>query len=84
MCVSCLEFFDLPDQILAFKKHLLNEHKIVISELEAIVDPKRYVGYWRCRFNKESVDKIFSRVEVAEGDPLYGTILSHSQITIFF
>lgn len=41
MCLSCLEFFDLPDQIERFNEHLLKEHHIVVEEMELIVDPKR-------------------------------------------
>ncbi|CAI4222738.1 unnamed protein product [Auanema sp. JU1783] len=72
MCVSCLEFFDLPEQLEHFTEHLLIEHKIVVSEMELIVDPKRYIAHWRQRFAKESVDKIFPRVEPKEGDALFG------------
>lgn len=72
MCFSCLEFFDLPDQVANFGEHLLKEHHIVVEEMEHIVDPKRYVEYWRQRFAKESVDKIFPKVVPAEGTPLHG------------
>lgn len=43
MCLSCLQFFDLPDLIDQFSEHLLKEHQIVIEEVNLIVDPKRYV-----------------------------------------
>lgn len=72
MCVSCLEFFDLPEQISGFADHLLKEHKIVVSEMNLIVDPKRYIEHWRQRFAKESIDKIFPRIEPSEGDSYFG------------
>ncbi|KHN82741.1 Zinc finger protein [Toxocara canis] len=72
MCLSCLHFFDLPDQIPSFADHLLTEHHIVVVEMELIVDPKRYVEYWRQRFAKESVDKIFPKVVPEEGSALFG------------
>lgn len=72
MCLSCLQFFDLPEQVDHFEEHLLKEHKIVVSEMGLIVDPKRYVEHWRQRFAKESVDKIFPRVEPKEGDKYFG------------
>ena len=72
MCLSCLQFFDLPDQINDFAEHLLIEHKIVVSEMNLIVDPKRYIEYWRQRFAKESIDKIFPTVEVQQGSPYFG------------
>ncbi|KAJ1345753.1 hypothetical protein KIN20_000358 [Parelaphostrongylus tenuis] len=72
MCLSCLQFFDLPDQMDQFEEHLLKEHKIVVSEMGLIVDPKRYIEHWRQRFAKESVDKIFQRVEPKEGDKFFG------------
>ncbi|VDL79349.1 unnamed protein product [Nippostrongylus brasiliensis] len=72
MCLSCLMFFDLPEQMEDFEEHLLKEHKIVVSEMGLIVDPKRYVEHWRQRFAKESVDQIFQRVEPKEGDKYFG------------
>ncbi|CAJ0954668.1 unnamed protein product, partial [Mesorhabditis belari] len=73
MCLSCLQFFDLPDQVENFTEHLLKEHKIVVQEMNLIVDPKRYIEHWRQRFAKESVDKIFPRIEPGEKDPYHGT-----------
>lgn len=72
MCLSCLQFFDLPDQVDSFAEHLLKEHKIVVQEMNLIVDPKRYIEYWRQRFAKESVDKIFPRIEPDDKDPYNG------------
>ncbi|VDM27334.1 unnamed protein product [Toxocara canis] len=72
MCLSCLHFFDLPDQIPSFADHLLTEHHIVVVEMELIVDPKRYVEYWRQRFAKESIDNIFPKVVPEEGSSLFG------------
>ncbi|VDM58828.1 unnamed protein product [Angiostrongylus costaricensis] len=72
MCLSCLQFFDLPEQMDRFEEHLLKEHKIVVSEMGLIVDPKRYIEHWRQRFAKESVDKIFERIEPKEGDKFFG------------
>lgn len=72
MCLSCLQFFDLPEQMVQFEEHLLKEHKIVVSEMDLIVDPKRYIEHWRQRFAKESVDKIFQRIEPKEGDKFFG------------
>ncbi|CAJ0954567.1 unnamed protein product, partial [Mesorhabditis belari] len=53
-------------------QHLLNEHKIVVKELNLIVDLKRYIEHWRQRFAKESVEKIFPRIEPDEKDPYHG------------
>lgn len=72
MCLSCLQFFDLPDQVESFTEHLLKEHKIVVREMELIVDPKRYVEHWRQRFAKDSVDKIFPKIVPKEGEPHFG------------
>lgn len=41
MCLGCLEFFDLPSQTSAYVEHLLEKHKIVIADIELIVDVKR-------------------------------------------
>uniref|UniRef100_A0A915APY1 C2H2-type domain-containing protein n=1 Tax=Parascaris univalens TaxID=6257 RepID=A0A915APY1_PARUN len=72
MCLSCLHFFDLPDMIPNFAEHLLAEHHIVVIEMELIVDPKRYVEYWRQRFAKESIDKVFPKIIPQEGSPFFG------------
>lgn len=69
MCLSCLQFFDLPEQMDSFAEHLLMEHKIIVQEIGLIVDPKRYIEYWRQRFAKQSIDKIFPRIELKEGEP---------------
>jgi hypothetical protein len=70
MCLSCLQFFDLPDLIDKFADHLLNEHQIVIEEVDLIVDPKRYVEHWRQRFAKQPISEIFPKVVPKEGDEL--------------
>ncbi|VDK80676.1 unnamed protein product [Litomosoides sigmodontis] len=74
MCLSCLQFFDLPEHLTQFSEHLLNEHHIVIVEIDLIVDPKRYVEYWRQRFAKESIDTIFPKRIPAENDEFYGKV----------
>ncbi|KAL3985305.1 C2H2 type zinc-finger (2 copies) family protein [Acanthocheilonema viteae] len=72
MCLSCLQFFDLPEHLTQFSDHLLDDHHIVIVEIDLIVDPKRYVEYWRQRFAKESIDTIFPKKIPAENDEFYG------------
>ena len=44
MCLKCLQFFQLPEMMDSFSTHLLNEHKVVIDDMNIIVDLKRYVG----------------------------------------
>ncbi|KAI1720921.1 c2H2 type zinc-finger (2 copies) domain-containing protein [Ditylenchus destructor] len=72
MCLSCLQFFNLPDEIGKFADHLLDEHRIVIEDVALIVDPKRYVEHWRQRFAKTSVDKVFPKIVPDESDPYFG------------
>ena len=84
MCLSCLQFFDLPEQIQLFADHLLKEHRIVVSEMNLIVDPKRYIEHWRQRFAKESVDKIFPKVEPKEGEQFHGLPLVSRHMFEFF
>jgi hypothetical protein len=43
MCLQCMEFFDLPKQTNEYVEHLLSKHKIVITDIELIVDLKRYL-----------------------------------------
>lgn len=74
MCVSCLQFFDLPELIDKFADHLLKEHQIVVEEVELIVDPKRYIEYWRQRFAKQSIAEIFPKIVPKEGDELHGKV----------
>ncbi|TKR88080.1 hypothetical protein L596_012376 [Steinernema carpocapsae] len=71
MCLSCLQFFDLPEMIDEFNEHLLKEHHIVVSEMDLIVDPKRYIEHWRKRFSKERVDQLFPKVTPDENDPYF-------------
>lgn len=72
MCLSCLEFFNLPDEIPKFSEHLLKEHKIVIEEVDLIVDPKRYVEHWRQRFAKDKIEAVFPKVVPKESSPYHG------------
>lgn len=81
MCISCLQFFDLPEQLETFTEHLIKEHKIVVSEMNLIVDPKRYIEYWRQRFAKESVDLIFPKIEPKEGELHHGVVDFYYHIT---
>jgi len=74
MCLSCLQFFELPELIENFADHLLTEHQIVIEEASLIVDPKRYVEYWRQRFSKQSIAEIFPKIVPKEGDELFGKV----------
>lgn len=74
MCLSCLQFFNLPDEIAKFADHLLDEHKIVIEDVGLIVDPKRYVEHWRQRFAKTSIDNIFPKIVPDENDPYHGKV----------
>lgn len=46
MCLSCLQFFDLPEQLEQFADHLLTKHHIVVVEMGLIVDPKRSIHYF--------------------------------------
>jgi hypothetical protein len=54
--------------------HLLKEHQIVIEEVELIVDPKRYVEYWRQRLAKQSITEIFPKIIPKEDDPAFGKV----------
>lgn len=74
MCLNCLEFFDLPKQTSDYVQHLLDKHKIVVTDIELIVDLKRYVEHWRHRFGQEPIEKVFPLVTPAEGDPLFGKV----------
>ncbi len=58
MCLGCLEFFDLPGQTRQYVDHLLSEHRIVITDIELIVDLKRSVGPARATFVRVAVSKI--------------------------
>ncbi|VDP35396.1 unnamed protein product [Soboliphyme baturini] len=41
MCLQCLEFFDVSKATESYVAHLLQKHKIVISDIKLIVDLKR-------------------------------------------
>lgn len=77
MCLGCLEFFDLPKETEAYVSHLLDHHRIVITDIELIVDLKRYVEHWRHRFGTQKIDEIFPEVKPEEGSPLHGKVDSY-------
>jgi len=72
MCIKCLNFFDLPDEVQKFSDHLLSEHQIVVEEMELIVDPKRYIEHWRQRLAKEDIANIFPKIVPDEKNPYHG------------
>ncbi|KRY87627.1 Zinc finger protein [Trichinella pseudospiralis] len=74
MCLMCLEFFDLPKDTSLYAKHLLKLHKIVITEMDLIVDLKRYVEYWRQRFGEKDISSIFPLVLANQSDSLNGEV----------
>jgi len=77
MCLNCLEFFDLPKQTAEYVQHLLDKHKIVVTDIELIVDLKRYIEHWRHRFGQQPIDKVFPLVTPTEDDPLHGKVDSY-------
>ncbi|CAD5224097.1 unnamed protein product [Bursaphelenchus okinawaensis] len=81
MCLSCLQFFDLPDFIDKFSDHLLTEHQILIKEMDLIVDPKRYVEHWRQRFAKQSIAEIFPKITPKEGEDYFGKVDYYFQMS---
>uniref|UniRef100_A0AC34FPX8 Uncharacterized protein n=1 Tax=Panagrolaimus sp. ES5 TaxID=591445 RepID=A0AC34FPX8_9BILA len=72
MCLKCLQFFDLPEEVPKFSDHLLAEHQIVIEELALIVDPKRYIEHWRQRLAKDDIATIFPKITPDEKNPYHG------------
>jgi hypothetical protein len=72
MCLKCLNFFDLPEEVPKFSDHLLAEHQIVIEELALIVDPKRYIEHWRQRLAKDDIATIFPKIVPDEKNPYHG------------
>ncbi|KRX87343.1 Zinc finger protein [Trichinella pseudospiralis] len=74
MCLMCLEFFDLPKDTSLYARHLLKLHKIVITEMDLIVDLKRYVEYWRQRFGEKDISSIFPLVLANQSDSLNGEV----------
>ena len=72
MCIKCLEFFDLPEEVPKFADHLLAEHQIVVEEMELIVDPKRYIEHWRQRLAKDDIGTVFPKIVPDEKNPYHG------------
>ena len=40
MCLQCMEFFDLPRQTADYVQHLLDTHRIVVTDIELIVEAR--------------------------------------------
>ncbi|XP_047032225.1 zinc finger protein 277 [Helicoverpa zea] len=54
-CVLCEEKFTLPDNEKQLLTHLFMEHRLVIADVNQIVDLKEYLRYWRLRFKDENL-----------------------------
>ncbi|CAK5012968.1 unnamed protein product [Meloidogyne enterolobii] len=77
MCLKCLQFFQLPEMMDSFSTHLLNEHKVVIDDMDIIVDLKRYVEHWRQQFNTCKIEDVFPKIIPEEGHPLHGKVIEY-------
>ncbi|KHJ40616.1 zinc finger, C2H2 type [Trichuris suis] len=76
MCLKCLEFFDLPKETDSYAKHLIDRHRIVIADIDLIVDLKKYIEHWRHRFGETDVAKFFPLLIPTESDELFGKVES--------
>lgn len=74
MCLSCLQFFQLPEMVGDFSTHLLTEHHIMIDGMDIIVDLKRYIEHWRQQLYKRSIEDIFPKICPKEGDEHFGKV----------
>uniref|UniRef100_A0A914L3P9 C2H2-type domain-containing protein n=2 Tax=Meloidogyne incognita group TaxID=654580 RepID=A0A914L3P9_MELIC len=81
MCLKCLQFFQLPEMMDSFSTHLLNEHKVVIDDMNIIVDLKRYVEHWRQQFNTCKIEDVFPKIIPEEGHPLHGKVDFYYKMT---
>ncbi|KAL7079837.1 hypothetical protein ACQ4LE_000386 [Meloidogyne hapla] len=81
MCLKCLQFFQLPEMIDSFSTHLINEHKVVIDDIDIIVDLKRYVEHWRQQFNTCKIEDVFPKIIPEEGHPLHGKVDFYYKMT---
>uniref|UniRef100_A0A914I6E1 C2H2-type domain-containing protein n=1 Tax=Globodera rostochiensis TaxID=31243 RepID=A0A914I6E1_GLORO len=60
MCLSCFQFFQLPEMTREFSAHLLTEHQILIDGMDIIVDLKRYIEHW---LFPETGDEAFGKMD---------------------
>ncbi|KAL3102216.1 hypothetical protein niasHS_003625 [Heterodera schachtii] len=74
MCLSCFQFFQLPEMICEFSTHLLTEHQIFIDGMDIIVDLKRYIEYWRQQFAKRNIAEIFPKICPKPEDDVFGKV----------
>uniref|UniRef100_A0A183C610 C2H2-type domain-containing protein n=1 Tax=Globodera pallida TaxID=36090 RepID=A0A183C610_GLOPA len=72
MCLSCFQFFQLPEMTCEFSAHLLTEHQILIDGMDIIVDLKRYIEHWRQQFAKRGIAEVFPKVFPEAGDEAFG------------
>lgn len=55
VCLLCEDSFSHPQQEKEFLKHMMVEHRFVISEVQLIADLPSYVAYWRNKFIEAKV-----------------------------
>jgi len=55
ICLLCDDNYTLPSQQKDFLKHLLSEHKFVISDVNMISDLAAYIRYWKNKFRSFSL-----------------------------
>lgn len=59
MCLNCFDFYDLPNQTDQYVTHLLEKHRIIVTDIELIVDLKRFIDLIDFLLILNSIDFFF-------------------------
>ncbi|XP_070558091.1 zinc finger protein 277-like isoform X2 [Ptychodera flava] len=54
-CLLCEKNFNVTEQQNDFLKHLFTNHKLVIADVKLVCDLKKYIEYWRKRFQQQPI-----------------------------
>ncbi|XP_056138322.1 zinc finger protein 277 [Lampris incognitus] len=69
VCVLCSDSAPLSDKD-RLLKHLLLEHKLVISDVKLIADFRRYMQYWKGRFLEQPITDFCSVIKTNSNGPV--------------
>ncbi|XP_071961515.1 zinc finger protein 277-like [Antedon mediterranea] len=62
-CVFCSMLFDAKEDKDPFLKHMIDEHKFLIADVNLISDFVGYIGYWKMRFSEQPITDFCSVIK---------------------
>ncbi|CAH0549502.1 unnamed protein product [Brassicogethes aeneus] len=70
-CPLCTNQYNLKGELSFFCKHLFEDHRLVIEDVQNIENLHDYVNYWGNKFRTHNMEEIIPSIEVKETESTY-------------